>query len=357
MQFGFRISLALICCNIVNSKSESILVDCVDTGVDRHTAENLKDLAIKATKIAQEDFQVRVGSFVTVNAANVQKMRWDLLNDVNIIQYGCSAHMLNLLAQDLEIPEATQAIIKVIKYFRNKHLPGAFLKKNRERSLLCPRNKLEKETANNETLKVAKHELFPIEAIQLGWNNCDWGIGAGMINMGNTCYLNSTLQALFHVPALVNWLMSDKEHSLECKDSVTHMGPTVSCGHYTAVAQAPSGNYYQFDDSMEMEIDTGENEINDCYRINKQDTAPILVMFKKYESKIKIIKKVKELKGIKLDECGLEGGKKNIYFNEDLTTYNQKLFKMARECKIRKKYKSVYSLNGSIFMRKNKNKE
>lgn len=31
---------------------------------------------------------------------------------------------------------------------------------------------------------------------------------------------------------------------------VTHMGPTVSCGHYTAVAQASSGNFYQFDDSM-----------------------------------------------------------------------------------------------------------
>ncbi|RZC32168.1 ubiquitin carboxyl-terminal hydrolase 36, partial [Asbolus verrucosus] len=31
---------------------------------------------------------------------------------------------------------------------------------------------------------------------------------------------------------------------------VTHMGPTVNCGHYTAVAQAPTGNFYQFDDSM-----------------------------------------------------------------------------------------------------------
>lgn len=31
---------------------------------------------------------------------------------------------------------------------------------------------------------------------------------------------------------------------------MTHMGPTVGCGHYTAVAQAPSGNFYQFDDSM-----------------------------------------------------------------------------------------------------------
>lgn len=31
---------------------------------------------------------------------------------------------------------------------------------------------------------------------------------------------------------------------------VTHVGQTVGCGHYTAVAQAPSGNFYQFDDSM-----------------------------------------------------------------------------------------------------------
>lgn len=30
---------------------------------------------------------------------------------------------------------------------------------------------------------------------------------------------------------------------------VTHMGATVNCGHYTAVAQVSSGNFYQFDDS------------------------------------------------------------------------------------------------------------
>lgn len=30
---------------------------------------------------------------------------------------------------------------------------------------------------------------------------------------------------------------------------VTHMGPSVNCGHYTAVAQISSGQYYSFDDS------------------------------------------------------------------------------------------------------------
>ena len=39
--------------------------------------------------------------------------------------------------------------------------------------------------------------------------------GSGMKNMGNTCYLNSTLQALFHIPAFVNYLHSGG-HDKEC---------------------------------------------------------------------------------------------------------------------------------------------
>lgn len=30
---------------------------------------------------------------------------------------------------------------------------------------------------------------------------------------------------------------------------MTHLGPSQNCGHYTAIGQAPNGNYYQFDDS------------------------------------------------------------------------------------------------------------
>lgn len=71
----------------------------------------------------------------------------------------------------------------------------------------------------DETIATPQRVLYPLEAVQLGWNNSEWSVGAGMVNMGNTCYLNSTLQALFHVPALVNWLLSDKQHMDKCEDS------------------------------------------------------------------------------------------------------------------------------------------
>ncbi|PNF19624.1 hypothetical protein B7P43_G01090 [Cryptotermes secundus] len=64
-------------------------------------------------------------------------------------------------------------------------------------------------------LPTPKITFFPAHGIQLGWRKNDC-VGGGMINVDNSCYLNSTLQALFHVPAFVNWLCSDNSHLSNC---------------------------------------------------------------------------------------------------------------------------------------------
>uniref|UniRef100_A0A1B0G329 Ubiquitin carboxyl-terminal hydrolase 36 n=1 Tax=Glossina morsitans morsitans TaxID=37546 RepID=A0A1B0G329_GLOMM len=73
--------------------------------------------------------------------------------------------------------------------------------------------------ANNPNkLPQPKRILYPRGNVRIGWKAAGhkWDVGVGMINLGNTCYLNSTLQALFHVPSMANWLMSDTTHMDRC---------------------------------------------------------------------------------------------------------------------------------------------
>ncbi|CAG9814586.1 unnamed protein product [Phaedon cochleariae] len=121
----------IVCCSIMTQSGDSYLVSTLDTSGHPHTAEYLKEVATDAIQKTEETFGVKVRSFITDNTGNVLKMRKELIKDVDIIHYGCSAHILNLLAEDLDIPGVTEHILKAIKYFRNKHLPAAFYKEMR----------------------------------------------------------------------------------------------------------------------------------------------------------------------------------------------------------------------------------
>ncbi|XP_051530577.1 ubiquitin carboxyl-terminal hydrolase 42 [Myxocyprinus asiaticus] len=80
--------------------------------------------------------------------------------------------------------------------------------------------------------------LFSPERLSLKWNQ-GHRIGAGLQNLGNTCFLNSTLQCLTYTAPLANFMLT-REHSKTCHEPGFCMMCTMQ-NHITQVF-ANSGN-------------------------------------------------------------------------------------------------------------------
>ena len=129
----------IICISLITENSGCYLVKTIDTSGSSHTIDYLGKLALETILEVEHEFNVKICSFVTDNAANMNGLRKKLLeHNENLIAYGCSAHIANLLAHDLDIPHVKNPIIEIVKHIRNNHSAAAAYKEAGGKKLILP---------------------------------------------------------------------------------------------------------------------------------------------------------------------------------------------------------------------------
>ncbi|XP_041062621.1 ubiquitin carboxyl-terminal hydrolase 42 isoform X1 [Carcharodon carcharias] len=114
---------------------------------------------------------------------------------------------------------ATSPITEVPKNKILGPMPGAALYTNAVSLQEKPKQPVQKDQnvlGSGDGIAPPQKILFPAEKISLKWQQMH-KIGAGLQNLGNTCFLNSALQCLTYTPPLANYMLS-REHSRTCNE-------------------------------------------------------------------------------------------------------------------------------------------
>ena len=114
---------------------------------------------------------------------------------------------------------------KYLEQLKAKYIPLNTTKKKKKKSKsarMLPTTKQPEDTDSASCSKDGESSifspkviLFNKEDLALTWNNVR-GVGPGLVNLGNTCFLNSVIQCLTYTPPLANYLLSG-EHKKKCK--------------------------------------------------------------------------------------------------------------------------------------------
>uniref|UniRef100_A0AAV2LF33 ubiquitinyl hydrolase 1 n=1 Tax=Knipowitschia caucasica TaxID=637954 RepID=A0AAV2LF33_KNICA len=80
----------------------------------------------------------------------------------------------------------------------------------------CAERPKEQVMISGDGIELPQKVLFPPERLDLKWTQ-GHRIGAGLQNMGNTCFLNSALQCLTYTPPFTNYMLT-REHSKICHE-------------------------------------------------------------------------------------------------------------------------------------------
>lgn len=77
-------------------------------------------------------------------------------------------------------------------------------------------DKVEKESLSAKAIDTAKPADVLMDEMFIRWPASCGRVGAGLQNLGNTCFVNATMQCLTYTVPLVNYLMN-LNHSASCK--------------------------------------------------------------------------------------------------------------------------------------------
>lgn len=91
--------------------------------------------------------------------------------------------------------------------------PGAVVYNSTPSSVERPKEQV---ISSDDGIDLPQKVLFPPERLNLKWTQVH-RIGAGLQNMGNTCFLNSALQCLTYTPPFANYMLT-REHSKTCHE-------------------------------------------------------------------------------------------------------------------------------------------
>uniref|UniRef100_A0A8C5UJE4 Ubiquitin carboxyl-terminal hydrolase 36 n=1 Tax=Malurus cyaneus samueli TaxID=2593467 RepID=A0A8C5UJE4_9PASS len=101
-----------------------------------------------------------------------------------------------------------------------------------------PSHALPRHGASSDGIPAPQKVLFPAQRLSMTWDRVH-RVGAGLSNLGNTCFLNSALQCLTYTAPLTNYLLS-REHGRSCAHGSFCMMCTMQ--NHVIQAFANSGN-------------------------------------------------------------------------------------------------------------------
>lgn len=112
----------------VHTGNKSYFLCSENTGSNRKTAEYCAEKAQEAIRKVEQQYGAIVVGFCSDNEAKMVKMR-QLLMETNptLHAYGCAAHYMNLLGNDITVSAIINNVVEISKYFRNHHVPAALL--------------------------------------------------------------------------------------------------------------------------------------------------------------------------------------------------------------------------------------